>query len=167
MNKAIYIATSEQNSGKSIITLGLMSMLMGKMAKVGYFRPIVEDFEEGGFDNHIETVIGHFGMDIEFEDGKVTLQSGEMFVVPKGVRHKPGAKDECQILLVEPKGVVVGQFGGKRSHFDIGKLPNQVKAHAPLLIEVLPPRQFQRDGMNRKLVGHIGNEHQLVGYFVV
>ena len=68
MNKAIYIATSEQNSGKSIITLGLMSMLMGKMAKVGYFRPIIEDIEEGGFDNHIETVIGHFGMDIEFED---------------------------------------------------------------------------------------------------
>jgi phosphate acetyltransferase len=59
MNKAIYIATSEQNSGKSIITLGLMSMLIGKMAKVGYFRPIIEDFEEGGFDNHIETVIGH------------------------------------------------------------------------------------------------------------
>jgi phosphate acetyltransferase len=52
MNKAIYIATSEQNSGKSIITLGLMSMLIGKMAKVGYFRPIIEDFEEGGFDNH-------------------------------------------------------------------------------------------------------------------
>ncbi len=35
MNKAIYIATSEQNSGKSIITLGLKSMLIGKMAKVG------------------------------------------------------------------------------------------------------------------------------------
>jgi hypothetical protein len=35
-----------------------MSMLIGKMAKVGYFRPIIEDFE-GGFDNHIETVIGH------------------------------------------------------------------------------------------------------------
>jgi phosphate acetyltransferase len=34
-----------------IITLGLMSMLIGKMAKVGYFRPIIEDFE-GGFDNH-------------------------------------------------------------------------------------------------------------------
>ena len=67
MNKAIYIATSEQNSGKSIITLGLMSMLMGKMAKVGYFRPIIEDIEERGFDKHIETVIGHFGMDIEFE----------------------------------------------------------------------------------------------------
>ncbi len=75
MNKAIYIATSEQNSGKSIITLGLMSMLIGKTAKVGYFRPIVEDFEEGGFDNHIETVIGHFGLDIQFEDAYAITKS--------------------------------------------------------------------------------------------
>jgi phosphate acetyltransferase len=53
MNKAIYIATSEHNSGKSIITLGLMSMLIGKTAK-GYFRPIIEDFEDGKVDNHIK-----------------------------------------------------------------------------------------------------------------
>lgn len=46
-NKGIYIATSESDSGKSLITLGLMSMLLGKTAKVGYFRPIVEDSEEG------------------------------------------------------------------------------------------------------------------------
>jgi mannose-6-phosphate isomerase-like protein (cupin superfamily) len=45
-------------------------------------------------------------LDIEFRDGKVTLESGEMFVIPKGVEHKPVAKEECKILLVEPKGVV-------------------------------------------------------------
>jgi phosphate acetyltransferase len=56
MNKAIYIALLN-NSRKSIITLGLMSMLIGKTAKVGYFRPIIEDFEDGKLDNHIETVI--------------------------------------------------------------------------------------------------------------
>ena len=68
MNKAIYIATSEEDSGKSIVTLGLMSMLIGKTAKVGYFRPIVEDFEDGKLDNHIETVIKHFGLDISYND---------------------------------------------------------------------------------------------------
>ncbi len=75
MNKAIYIATSEQNSGKSIITLGLMSMLIGKTAKVGYFRPIIEDFDEGKCDNHIETVIGHFGLDISFDDAYAITKS--------------------------------------------------------------------------------------------
>ena len=75
MNKAIYIATSEHNSGKSIVTLGLMSMLIGKTAKVGYFRPIIEDFEDGKLDNHIETVISHFGLDIDFEDAFAITKS--------------------------------------------------------------------------------------------
>jgi phosphate acetyltransferase len=75
MNKAVYIATSEHNSGKSIITLGLMSMLIGKTAKVGYFRPIIEDFEDGKLDNHIETVINHFRLDIAFEDAFAITKS--------------------------------------------------------------------------------------------
>ena len=75
MNKAIYIATSEQNCGKSIISLGLMQLLIGKTARVGYFRPIIEDFEEGQFDNHIETVISHFGLDMKFEDAYAFTKS--------------------------------------------------------------------------------------------
>jgi phosphate acetyltransferase len=75
MNKAIYIATSEENSGKSIVTLGLMSMLIGRTAKVGYFRPIVEDFEDGQLDTHIETVISHFGLDIDFHDAYAIKKS--------------------------------------------------------------------------------------------
>ncbi len=45
-------------------------------------------------------------MSIEFRDGQVDLAAGEMFVVPKGLEHKPVAKHECSILLVEPRGVV-------------------------------------------------------------
>lgn len=45
-------------------------------------------------------------LDIEFRDGKVTLEAGEMFVIPKGIEHKPVAAKECQMMLVEPKGVV-------------------------------------------------------------
>jgi mannose-6-phosphate isomerase-like protein (cupin superfamily) len=53
-------------------------------------------------------------MVIEFRDGKVTLCAGEMFVVPKGVEHKPVAKKECQVLLIEPRGVVnTGRAGGE------------------------------------------------------
>ena len=42
-------------------------------------------------------------LDIEFRDGKVTIESGEMFVVPMGVEHRPVAQSECKLLLVEPK----------------------------------------------------------------
>ncbi|HHL31423.1 MAG TPA: cupin domain-containing protein [Oceanospirillales bacterium] len=45
-------------------------------------------------------------LDIELEDGKVTLNKGEMYVVHKGVMHRPVAKEECQVLLVEPRGTV-------------------------------------------------------------
>ena len=53
-------------------------------------------------------------LDIEFRDGSVTLESGEMFVIPKGVEHRPVAKNECKMMLVEPKGVVnTGDAGGQ------------------------------------------------------
>ncbi|MCB0460398.1 MAG: phosphate acetyltransferase [Flavobacteriaceae bacterium] len=68
MNNAIYIATSEANSGKSIVALGLMRMLLGKAAKVGYFRPIIDDSKYVEKDNHINTMITHFDLDIECED---------------------------------------------------------------------------------------------------
>ena len=45
-------------------------------------------------------------LEIQFRDGKVILKEGEMFVVPKGLEHKPVAQQECHILLVEPSGTV-------------------------------------------------------------
>ncbi|WP_299441868.1 phosphate acetyltransferase [uncultured Aquimarina sp.] len=68
MSKAVYIATIEPNSGKSIVVLGLMRMLLGKVARVGYFRPIIDDPKEGEIDNHINTVISHFELDINFKN---------------------------------------------------------------------------------------------------
>jgi len=51
---------------------------------------------------------------IEFRDGAVTLKEGELFVVPKGVEHKPKAAQECHLLLVEPAGTVnTGDAGGE------------------------------------------------------
>ena len=45
-------------------------------------------------------------MNIEFEDRTITLNAGEMHGVPKGTRHKPFAKTECKVMLVEPRGVI-------------------------------------------------------------
>jgi mannose-6-phosphate isomerase-like protein (cupin superfamily) len=53
---------------------------------------------------------------IDFRDGAVNLSAGEMFVVPRGVEHKPFAERECHLLLVEPRGVVnTGEAGGDRT----------------------------------------------------
>jgi mannose-6-phosphate isomerase-like protein (cupin superfamily) len=43
---------------------------------------------------------------IEMEQGSVELREGEMFVVPKGVRHNPVAEEECHVLLIERKSTL-------------------------------------------------------------
>ena len=43
---------------------------------------------------------------IEMETGVAELAEGEMFVVPKGVRHNPVAEEECHILLIERKSTL-------------------------------------------------------------
>ncbi len=50
---------------------------------------------------------------IEFRDGEVRLGAGEMYVVPRGVEHRPRTASEARLLLIEPKGVVnTGDAGG-------------------------------------------------------
>jgi mannose-6-phosphate isomerase-like protein (cupin superfamily) len=41
---------------------------------------------------------------IELRDGSISLAPGEMFVVPKGVEHRPVAADEVHVLLIERTG---------------------------------------------------------------
>jgi len=41
---------------------------------------------------------------IDFRDGSVTLREGELYVVPRGVEHRPHAERECHILMVERAG---------------------------------------------------------------
>lgn len=45
-------------------------------------------------------------MGIEFRDKTIELSTGEMFVIPKGVEHKPFAKEQCKIMIIEPVGVI-------------------------------------------------------------
>ena len=53
---------------------------------------------------------------IDFRDGAVHVRSGEMFVVPKGLEHKPYAEKEVKLLLIEPRGVLnTGREGGDRT----------------------------------------------------
>ena len=53
---------------------------------------------------------------IDFRDGAVSLKAGEMYVVPKGVEHKPFAEREVKLLLIEPRGVVnTGEAGGEKT----------------------------------------------------
>ena len=95
--------------------------LADKLAQFeGYWQPRVV----GGFNGHDLMVVKLHGqfpwhkhddtddfflvlkgeVTIRLRDGDVTLQPGEMFVVPKGVEHAPYAAEEAHVLLIEPKG---------------------------------------------------------------
>jgi mannose-6-phosphate isomerase-like protein (cupin superfamily) len=72
--------------------------------------------------HHAETdetffvVEGELRIDLRIDggDGAVTIGPGEMFVVPRGVEHKPFAAREVKLMLIEPKGVVnTGDAGGE------------------------------------------------------
>ena len=53
---------------------------------------------------------------IELRDGVVHVGAGEMYVVRKGIEHKPCAESEVKLMLIEPRGVLnTGDHGGERT----------------------------------------------------
>lgn len=110
MNKGIYIATLEPNSGKSLVSIGLMNTLLGKTQKVGYFRPIIDDVEEGEKDNHIDTIISYFNLPLAYEEAygytrseiiqkRNEGKSGE--IIDTIIKKYKKLEDEYDIVLVE------------------------------------------------------------------
>lgn len=66
-NKSIFIATTEPFSGKSIVAMGMVDMLLAKGQKIGYFKPIINHKPNEKTDPHIDTLIKHFRLPITYE----------------------------------------------------------------------------------------------------
>ncbi|HFS67383.1 MAG TPA: phosphate acetyltransferase [Flavobacteriia bacterium] len=110
MSKAVYVATMESGSGKSIVTLGLMQMLLGKVAKVGYFKPIISDFKDKKKDNHIDTVKKFFNLDINFDDAYAFTKSqvlenlhngNQDYIIDKIIEKFKALETKYDFILVE------------------------------------------------------------------
>ena len=88
--------------------IGQLNDLHVKIAKI-----------EGEFiwHSHADTdelfIINKGAMVMHLRDRQVPLKAGDMFIVPKGVEHKPVAEAECEIVMIEPAGTVnTGDAGG-------------------------------------------------------
>jgi phosphate acetyltransferase len=68
MNNSIYLTTIEPYSGKSLVSLGIMEILLRRTPNVGVFRPVIEVPPDKGCDKNIELLIKHFNLDIDYED---------------------------------------------------------------------------------------------------
>ena len=75
-----------------------------------YQFKLVKVKDEFVWHNHPDTdevfIVIEGCLKIDFAEETIVLNAGEMYVVPKGLQHKPYADEECKIMIVEPKGVV-------------------------------------------------------------
>src|SRR6185437_11322643 len=110
MSKAIYIASSEPNSGKSVITLGLMNILLGKLRKIAYFKPVIIENSINNKDINIETMIDHFSMEATYNDCyaftypellKFRSEGNEAFVIDTIITKYKKLEDTHDFVLVD------------------------------------------------------------------
>ncbi len=85
-----------------------------------YYIKLVKIEDEFVWHSHPETdevfLVIEGSMRIDFREGAVELEQGELVVVPRGADHKPFAERECKILLIEPTETVnTGDAGGDRT----------------------------------------------------
>jgi phosphate acetyltransferase len=80
MIKTVFIASTEPYSGKSIISIGLVNMILGKAQKIGFFKPIINQNVLESRDNHIDTILTYFDLAIAYEDTNA-------FTWPEAMRH--------------------------------------------------------------------------------
>jgi len=90
-----------------------------------YYIKLVKIEDEFVWHSHPETdeviLVIEGSMRIDFRDGAVELEQGELVVVPRGVDHRPFAERECKILLIEPTETVnTRDAGGDRPVADLG-----------------------------------------------
>lgn len=67
MSNNLYITATETRSGKSAIALGVMQLLLGKVRKVAFFRPIINDNVDGKPDHDIRLLLTHYNLDVPYE----------------------------------------------------------------------------------------------------
>ena len=74
--------------------------LNGQMVKLVKFQGPFVWHHHDHEDELFFVVTGSF--DMEFENETVTIRQGEFIIVPRGIEHRPNAKDECEVMLFEP-----------------------------------------------------------------
>ncbi len=68
MTNSIYISTIEPKTGKSLIALGIIELILRKTTKVGFFRPIIQDPIDNKPDTHIDLILSYFKLPQTYDD---------------------------------------------------------------------------------------------------
>jgi phosphate acetyltransferase len=111
MSKGLFITATEARSGKSAVSLGVMEMLLRKIEKVGFFRPLINAYPGvEGLDNDINLISSHFKLGIPYEKmyGYTTAEASNLISLGKedeileGILQKCNQlKETCDFVLCE------------------------------------------------------------------
>ena len=118
MPSTVYVSTIEPNAGKSLVSLGLVDLLLRRSPKIGYFRPVVAD----AGDAHLHLLLDHFKLPqtpaetYAFESAAANdlLGAGELDQLLDGIiRGFKALADRCDFVLVEGT-----DFAGESASFE-------------------------------------------------
>lgn len=110
MNKAVFVATSHARSGKTSVSLGLMNILVGMTKKVGYFRPVISDPSGGAKDEHIETMLSYFNLDMKYDEAfvftrsqveRLTNQGKQDVIINRIIAQYKSLEEQFDYILVD------------------------------------------------------------------
>ncbi len=110
MKTGIYITNTEGRTGRSLVALGIFKLMLTKVSRVGYFRPIIKDQKLGKRDNHIETMLSHFNLDMDYKDTygftmsqvvKYLNRGQEARLIEKIIERYKAIEERYDVVLVE------------------------------------------------------------------
>ncbi|MCP3921464.1 MAG: phosphate acetyltransferase [Desulfobacterales bacterium] len=110
MANSLYITTVTEKSGKSVIVLGLMALLLRDIRKVGFFRPIIKSQPEGKMDHDINLIKSHFNLELDYDDmyavdlnqAKMLIHEGRHSELMKIILNQyQQLQEKCDFVLIE------------------------------------------------------------------
>ncbi|MCY1720979.1 phosphate acetyltransferase [Prolixibacteraceae bacterium Z1-6] len=106
MKTGIYITNTDRRTGRSLVALGVLKVLLSKVSKVGYFRPIIDDYPHGVRDNHIDTMLSYFNLDMEYKEAYG-------FTMSQVVKYK-NLGQEARLI-----DQIIGQYKALEEKYDV------------------------------------------------
>lgn len=117
MAKSLYITPTETRSGKSMIVLGIMQLLLRDIRMVGFFRPIINPPEKNGKDYDIDLVLSHFYIGLRYEEtyaytmeeAKQMINAGRQSEMMETILNKyKELEEKCGFVLCEGTDFAAG-----------------------------------------------------------
>jgi phosphate acetyltransferase len=174
MTKNVFIASAEPYSGKSIVSLGLVNMLLGKAQKVGYFKPIINPDPKEKKDVHIDTVSSYFSLPHPYEDSYAFTRQQALKLLEMEnqgelidtVIHKIKKLEETHDFII----IDGSDFVGEGTSFELeANISIAKNVNAPVIIVVSGDHKTVPQVLNSALTiwrSFEGRELQVIGMIV-